>query len=313
MSVKPHLSQQRALTRTGPLIALAAVFGVVAPAQSTDYQPALPEAGRIALSKVVEKPADAVWENGTATVNCQVLVSRRGRADGLKCGLFQPFDDGTADRLVAVTYNGLRRARFRPARIDGEKVDVVMSVRVVVRCIARRCKVSSYPNLGLFDDKYGGDYVAPQEIIDDRATWYERLLADEVCRSGRDVKAACVDEGMYRLNLYVDVDEQGEPGRVRYTRNPITADADVIIEAAQAKLQQVRYIPGTYQDAPAPMTTLSSSIHYTDNDMIPATICVEQQEIGWRLPRRTCYNPQEYARVTASLQIISWLPITYGD
>lgn len=313
MSATQHPVRNHALFHIGLLLVLVALPGVVTPALAADDQPALPEAGRIALSKVVEKPGDAVWENGTATVNCQVLVSRRGRADGLKCGLFQPFDNGTADRLVAATYNGLRRARFLPARVDGEKVDVVMSVRVVVRCIGRRCKTSSYPNLGLFDDKYGIDYVAPQEIIDDRATWYERLLADDVCRSGRDVKAACVDEGMYRLNLYVDVDDQGEPGRVRYNRNPITTDAEVIMEAAQSKVQQVRYIPGTYQDAPTPMTTLTSSIHYTDNDLIPATICVEQQEVGWRLPQRTCYNPQEYARVTASLQIISWLPITGGD
>ncbi|MEM9388666.1 MAG: hypothetical protein AAGA68_26735 [Pseudomonadota bacterium] len=284
--------------------------GAVGTAHAAEYEPADPEGGRLKLSRMIEKPDGANWDNGTATVNCQVLVSRRGRADGLKCGLYEPFEDGQADRLVAATYHGLRRARFRPARIDGKPVDVVMSVRVVVRCIGRRCKVSSYPNLGLFEDKYGIDYVAPQEIVDDGTTWYEHLLSNEVCRTAGGIKEACVDKGIFRLNLYVDVDGDGAPTLVRHTRNPITADSDAIMEAAEREVEKIRYIPGQVSTAATPMTVLSSSLHYTDNRDIPANICIEQQEIGWRLPRTTCYNAQEYARVTASLQIISWLPIT---
>ncbi len=289
---------------------LVSLLGVASSNLAAEYEPADPEAGRLKLSKMIEKPDGAHWDNGTATVNCQVLVSRRGRADGLKCGLYQPFEGGKADRLVAATYNGLRRARFRPARIDGQAVDVVMSVRVLVRCIGRRCKISSYPNLGLFEDKYGIGYYAPQEIVTDKTTWYEHLLADEVCRSGGELKEACVDKGIFRLNLYVDVDGKGDPTLVRHTRNPITADADSIMEVAEQKVGDVRFIPGQVSETATPMTVLSSSLHYTNNPQIPETICIEQQEIGWRLPRTTCYNPQEYARITASLQIISWLPMT---
>ncbi|MEO0424562.1 MAG: hypothetical protein AAF184_19650 [Pseudomonadota bacterium] len=295
-----------------PLALLLGLAGTSGATLAATYEPADPEGGRLKLSKMIEKPDGAHWDNGTATVNCQVLVSSKGRADGLKCGLYQPFEDGQADRLVAATYHGLRRAKFRPARIDGQPVDVVMSVRVVVRCIGRRCKVSSYPNLGLFEDKYGIDYVAPQEIVDGRTTWYEHLLADEVCRTGDAIKEACVDKGIFRLNLYVDVDDDGTPTLVRHTKNPITADSDMIMEAAEREVEKIRYIPGQVSDGSTPMTVLSSSLHYTNNKDIPANICIEQQEIGWRLPRTTCYNAQEYARVTASLQIISWLPMVGG-
>ncbi|MEO0974210.1 MAG: hypothetical protein AAFX85_14045 [Pseudomonadota bacterium] len=295
------------------LVGLAVGALTCAGAAAVDFEPADPEGGRLKLSKMIEKPSGAHWDDGTAIVNCQVLVSRRGRADGLKCGLYRDFEQGSADQLVAATYNGLRRARFRPARVAGDSVDVVMSVRVVVRCIARRCKKSTYPNLGLFEDKYGSHYVAPQEIISDRATWYEHLLTDDVCRTGNSLKEACVDEGIFRLNLYVDVDDQGRPTLVRHTKNPLTADADAIMQAAEGYVGDVRFLPGLVDDEPTSMTVLSSSLHYTDNPQIPETICIEQHEIGWRLPRTVCYNPQEYARVTASLQIISWLPITNNN
>jgi hypothetical protein len=290
----------------GCCAALALLLGMPAAVHAADFVPASPEEGRVPVSAVLDRPAFVDWRDGTATVNCQVLVSRRGRAKGLKCGLASGFtDDDRAEKLLPATYAALRRAKFRPAEVDGETVDVVMSVRVVVRCIGDRCETSSYPNLGLYALELGNQYYAPQEVLRDGGTWYERMLDAEACEGDREPAPACVDEGAFRLVLYLDIDPDGEPVQVRYRDNPLNGDADAVMAAAEAE-----FLPGLVDGEPREMTVLTSSLHYDNNRDIPKSICVEFDDIRSRLPERRCYNPQQYARVTPSLQILSWLPMT---
>ena len=300
-----------ALLAAGPMmLALAGTLPLSAHAAS--YTPADPESGRVALSQVIKKPSNTRWANGDATVNCQALVTRKGRVAGAKCGLQEGIKGSTSKSVLGATYVGLKRAKFKPATMDGDAVDVVMSVRVAVRCIGEKCRTSVYPNLGLYTKEYGNDYVAPQEILTSQKTWYERMLQSDVCADGGELKEACVDDGAFRLVMYVDVDDAGKATKVVYRRNPLSGDADTIMEQAEQAATESLYMPGLVDGDPAPMTVLSSSLHYDTNRSIPKSICIEEEELGSRLARKKCYNPQQHARVAPSLQIYSWLPLTTG-
>ncbi|MEO0422736.1 MAG: hypothetical protein AAF184_10400 [Pseudomonadota bacterium] len=285
---------------------------LVAPGAFAAYTPALPDGGKIPLSEVVERPKNVRWANGTAEVNCQVLVTRKGKAGGAKCGLAEGIKGSTSESVLGATYAGLRRAKFQPAEVEGKAVDVVMSVRVKVRCIGDKCNVSAYPNLGLYTQEHGDNYVAPQEILSSQATWYERMLKDAACKNGKAAREPCVDDGAFRLVVYVDVDDAGTPTNARSRRNPLTADADALMEKAHASVEASQFIPGLVGGTPKPMTVLSSSLHYSNNKSIPKTICVDNTELGSRLATKRCYNAQEHARVKPGLQIYSWLPMTTG-
>ncbi|MEO0974636.1 MAG: hypothetical protein AAFX85_16225 [Pseudomonadota bacterium] len=291
---------------------LAGASLALAGAATAAYTPALPEAGKIPLSGTIQQPKNVRWANGTAEVNCQVLVSRKGKAVGSKCGLAEGIKGSTSESVLGATYAGLRRAKFKPATLDGSAVDVVMSVRVRVRCLGQNCEASTYPNLGLYTAEHGNDYVAPQEVLTSSKTWYERWLDADGCAVGKSPKDACVDDGAFRMVVYVDVDAQGKPTNARHRRNPLTAESDTLMELAHESVEQSRFMPGQVGGKPVPMTVLSSSLHYSNNKRIPKTICVENTELGSRLASKRCYNAQEHARVKPGLQIYSWLPMTTG-
>ncbi|MEM9383451.1 MAG: hypothetical protein AAGA68_00190 [Pseudomonadota bacterium] len=295
-----------------PLATTLVAALLVGPAAHANYSPALPDGGKIPLSSVVERPKNMRWANGTASINCQVLVTSKGKAAGSKCGLAEGAKGSTSESVLGATYAGLRRAKFKPAEENGNPVDVVMSVRVKVRCVGDRCETSAYPNLGLYAKEHGDNYVAPQEILTRRETWYERLLAADICADGRAPREACVDDGAFRLVVYVDVDDSGAPANARSRKNPLTADADNLMEQAHESVEASRFIPGEVDGQPKAMTVLSSSLHYSNNKRIPKTICVDNTELGSRLSKKRCYNAQEHARVKPGLQIYSWLPMTTG-
>ncbi len=93
-----------------PLTAGALLLGTGAFAA---YTPALPEAGKIPLSDVVERPKNVRWANGTAEVNCQVLVTRKGKAAGSKCGLAEGIKGSTSESVLGAGPRRWRRARSR--------------------------------------------------------------------------------------------------------------------------------------------------------------------------------------------------------
>ncbi|MEO0423140.1 MAG: hypothetical protein AAF184_12435 [Pseudomonadota bacterium] len=295
-----------------PLISTLVAALALGSTAHASYSPALPDGGKIPLSSVVERPKNMRWANGVASINCQVLVTSKGKAAGSKCGLAEGAKGSTSESVLGATYAGLRRAKFKPAEENGKPVDVVMSVRVRVRCVGDRCETKAYPNLGLYSKEHGDNYIAPQEILTSRETWYERMLDTDACANGREPREACVDDGAFRLVVYVDVDDTGAPTNARSRANPLTGDKDMLMDKAHESVEASRFIPGEVDGEPKNMTVLSSSLHYSNNKRIPKTICVDNSELGSRLAKKRCYNAQEHARVKPGLQIYSWLPMTTG-
>jgi hypothetical protein len=296
-------------------VAFCALWLVGVDAVAGTFEPVTPDSGRVPLSQVIQEPDSASWANGSASVNCQVLVTAKGRTSAAKCGVAET-GAGAPDSVLGATYVGLRRAKFKPATVDGNAVDVVASMRVDIKCIGQNCDVRTYPNLGLYRDRYGYDYTAPQEVLNDRKTWYERLLLTPVCTEGKGKGKPiepCVDEGAFKLVVYMDVDTEGRASNLRARRNPLTAQADEIMTEVERVAVESVFIPAMHDGQAVEATLLSTSLHYENNRSIPKSICVEDQELGSRLPKTRCYNPQQHARVSPSLQIYSWLPLTTGS
>jgi hypothetical protein len=254
-----------------------------------DARPASPEQGRVALSSRFRFPP---WDapSQSTTVVCQVLVSRKGQVSARKCA-----QHGGDDRFRAFVRNEvherLTRSRFRPAIVDGQPEAVSMPLRAEVACDAQAsCTIAVYPNTGQHRTEYGDDYFAPQEIIEQVGTWYDRLVSSAPCGNGRDARCREVDAFAFAAAVRV-----GEDGLVTGVGTVGGIDpGDFPVEAALARLVEARFIPARRADEVVSMLIPTPTLHSRNNPHFARSYCREVEAIGTRL-EKNCYTMQEYA------------------
>ena len=290
-------SRQRLSRRIGAYIASALVaLGATASADMAsdpgvgDSRPASPEDGRVAVSSLFRFPDDFSVRDETTTIICQVLVGRTGEVSARKCG-----QHGGSERLRAWVRNEihqrLKRARFRPALVDGARVSVSMPLRAQISCDAQGdCAVAVHPNAGVHTATYGDDYFAPQEIISDGGTWYDRLVASDDCRSGQAY--ACKNLDAFAFGASVRV---GEDGLVNGVGQLAGVEAgEFPVEAALGHLAEARYIPARVQGEAVQLLVHTPTIHKENSRHFPRNQCRRVDQIGTRLGIN-CFTMQELA------------------
>jgi hypothetical protein len=274
----------------GMLVGVSAAAEVVPSPTDDSATPASPELGRVPVSAQFRFPDDFDPRNEKTTIICQVLVGANGSVSERKCA-----QHGGSDRMRAwlrnETHHRMKRARFRPAEVDGEAVAVSMPVRIVASCDGEAdCGVDVYPNSGQYASEWGNAYYAPQEIIEDAGTWYDRLVASDACRAGRDT--ACKDLTAFAFGAAVKVGANGLVTGVGLLAG--AEPGDFPVDAAFARLAESRFIAARVQGAPAELLIHTPTIHSRGNKHFRRTQCRDVEEIGTRLGR-DCYTMQAYA------------------
>lgn len=176
-------------------------------------------------------------------LTCQVVVDETGDAsDERATHCFGKL--GGDDRRRADTMRGhLVRSRFEPASIDGENVEVYVSLRVAFVETNGRCDVTIYPNLSDEQGEFAVDYFAPQEIFTDGG-W--KAASGPLRYEGTWMKN---HSGMAFV-MSVAVDSLGNAGDGRVEVNNFTYDESV--QRAVDALERQRFIPAVVNGVPWP-------------------------------------------------------------
>ncbi|MEM9387979.1 MAG: hypothetical protein AAGA68_23190 [Pseudomonadota bacterium] len=270
---------------------LLVALSTSATAAAAQVQPAHPELGRVPVSAQFRFPDDFIPRSQSTSIVCQVMVSKRGDVGARKCA-----QHGGGDRLRFWLRNEilhrLKRAKFLPAQIDGERVAVSMPIRAQVDCDSRgRCEVSVFPNAGLHTRDHGNDYYGPQEIIGKSGTWYDRLVASADCDAG-DAEV-CKDISAFAFGASVQVGADGLVAGVGVVKG---VDPGAFpVDAAFEHLVESRYIPAR-ENAGSAMALVvhTPTLHKRNSRYFPRDNCREDEELGSRLGR-DCYTMQEMA------------------
>lgn len=273
------------------LLTLIAFSPLGASAEGGQVQPAHPELGRVPVSAQFRFPDDFIPRSQSTSIVCQVMVSKRGEVGARKCA-----QHGGGDRLRFWLRNEilhrLKRAKFRPAEIDGERVAVSMPIRAQVDCDSRgRCEVNVFPNAGLHARDFGNDYYGPQEIIGKAGTWYDRLVASDDCDAG-DAEV-CKDISAFAFGASVQVGADGLVTGVGVVKG--VDPGSFPVDAAFEHLVESRYIPARESEGSTmALVTHTPTLHKRNSRYFPRDNCREDEELGSRLGR-DCYTMQEMA------------------
>ncbi|MEO0421842.1 MAG: hypothetical protein AAF184_05870 [Pseudomonadota bacterium] len=256
------------------------------------YYPAMPDAGRRPLTKLIGTPDIRNARDGEASVLCQVEVNTKGRIETSKCFTEQgnTFPNSWSPSLAV--QRALNAAQFLPASIEGAPMSVAMPLRVHVVCRKGRCERTVTPNFGMLRGQLGEPYVAPQEIIDS-VTWYERLLRSEACQIHKGIDPGCDGLRGYQMRPIVRV---AGDGAVADFLGGAAEPSSAIDEAAYRALAQGRFIPGHLDSGAAlELPVMVPSLHARKNRLVSRAHC---------LPSATgkrCYSEQELAEHLATL------------
>jgi hypothetical protein len=207
-----------------------------------EFIPARFASGEDAFPSNIECP-DQPDDRPLITVFCSTVVEVNGRgSDGAKL-CYSNEVSGRPHKEAAS--RALRVSKFDPASVNLKPVPVLFSFRVFFLYEGESCEVSVRPNLGYQSEELGNDYVAPQEIRDDRG-WLERLG-----RYSFRGTSANLSRPRVILIMSVHVSTDGKAGDSRLEANNLATPGG--IEFALESLSQSRFIPGFYNGKPHPM------------------------------------------------------------
>ena len=183
--------------------------------------------------------ASQVEVSQAAVLYCKADVLVSGEAEAVKC-----FDKTANAALEADTERSVKKLAFNVAEVDGKAVPVRMNFRVVYSVTENGADAVLIPNLGTMQDRYGRDYVAPQERLD-VSDWYARYNKNSWVNGDE-----FIDEGpMSRIAATVRAD--GKPTLVRTldAERAYKRDASIVKSALKAS----RFIPGFVDEKAVPM------------------------------------------------------------
>ncbi|MFT5083578.1 MAG: hypothetical protein ACI9Y1_001623 [Lentisphaeria bacterium] len=200
------------------------------------------------LAKVSE--AEAVTMASTSAIlYCQSDIDTLGVASVTSC-----YDQENNSSLVKQTEVALRKMPFDAAKIDGEAVPVRMSFTVAYARSGEVLTAVLIPNLGSMQDRFGRDYIAPQERLD-VADWYNRYSKNSWVRGEAFLGAG----PMARVAATVDTKGKTDVVRTLDTDRAFKRDAKIVKNA----LRKSRFIPGFVDGKAVPMGYMAV-VNYND-------------------------------------------------
>lgn len=193
---------------------------------------------------------DRDLSGGSAVLYCQSDLDALGGIQRTSC-----FDKDQNDGLVSSAEAVLSKLSFTQAKVNDKAVPVRVSYRIGVNQAKDGYQVVLIPNLGSMQDRYGRDYVAPQERLD-VSDWY-----------GRYNKASWVNGQSFlghgtMSRVAATVNEKGKTELVRTMddQRAYKRDANIVKNA----VKKSRFIPGFVDGRPVPMGYLAV-VNYGDS------------------------------------------------
>jgi hypothetical protein len=229
------------------VLAAATVLSLSAGALAQVYEPASfgKAEARIVQSLPAPELTDALPVIG---VYCQAEVASDGAVDGVRC-----YEKEGYDQLLQQTERAVRGETFVPAKVDGSPVPVRMHFRVVYAQLEDQAPVVMLPNLGNMQSRYGFDYTAPQERLD-QPQWYEKYRDN----SWAEGELFFSDHGRLTRILAI-VGTDGTPLAVRRIEAHGQRKRDAV--EVEKHLRQARFIPGFADGQPQRMQ-YAAVLHY---------------------------------------------------
>lgn len=182
--------------------------------------------------------------NGASTVlYCQSEIDIKGVAARTHC-----YDKEENEGLVDLAEKTIAGLSFTPAEVDGQAVPVRMSYRVGFNANNESIDAVLIPNLGSMQERYGRDYVAPQERLD-VSDWYDRYNKNSWVNG-----EVFLGKGeMSRVAATINKDGKTDVVRTLDTERAYKRDANIVKSA----LKKSRFIPGFVDGNPVPMGYLA--------------------------------------------------------
>ena len=233
------------------VIAASALCAMAVPmvhANETSYKSAMfGFSGEQLAAQLGEKAS--VNKDASTVLYCQSEISESGTAQRTNC-----YDKNNHSELVSSVEAAMATMGFTPAQVDGKAVPVRMSYRVGLSASDSRVNVVLIPNLGSVQERYGRDYIAPQERLD-VSNWYDRYSN----ASWVNGEAFLGHGAMARVSATVDANGKTELVRAMDTERAFKRDAKIVRNA----VKKSRFIPGFVDGKAVPMGYLAV-VNYGD-------------------------------------------------
>lgn len=210
-----------------PLLSLAAAGA------HADRVPAQADTGEDGLEQRIEFPE--LRGDITAVLRCAARLQRNGRLKDNGCYVESP-----ADRVFIEPINrAARRARFKPATLDGRALEIYLQYRVQFVKEGEDERVSVWLNPGVAEnvEAYGQDHVAAQRVIG-KERW------EDVCPSRAD----------YLVWLRAHVAEDGSASSASLTHGAGINPSPRCREAILATIGESEFFPALADGEPVPST-----------------------------------------------------------
>ncbi|VUD69104.1 hypothetical protein TDB9533_04470 [Thalassocella blandensis] len=235
------------------VLAPAALFACLTPNAfaETQYKSAMFNFAGDTLVSQVGSVAALKSQNQTHVLYCQSDISDKGAASNTQC-----YDKAGKLDVVNETQTVLNQLAFLPAEVDGQQVPVRMSYRVAFHSAKGNIEALLIPNLGTMYERYGRDYVAPQERLD-VANWYEEYSKNSWVSGDQ-----FLGEGdMSRIAATVNESGKADMVRTLDTGRAYKRDANLVKNA----VKKSRFIPGFVNGKPVPMGYVAVVNYQTDS------------------------------------------------
>ncbi len=194
-------------------------------------------------SKLLKADVSSI-EGGSAVLYCQSDVDAKGAIARTSC-----YDKQNHDALAFTAERVLSELTFVPAKVNNESVPVRVSYRVGVSASeGALLNTILIPNLGTMQDRYGRDYVAPQERLD-VSDWYDRYSK----ASWVNGDAFLGDGALSRVAATVNENGKTELVRTLDDKRAYKRDAVIVKNA----VKKSRFIPGFVDGRAVPMGYLA--------------------------------------------------------
>lgn len=223
-------------------VAFALIFSVPAFAD-TVYKSAMFNFSEQQLIDTLQESQDLNIGSSGSVLYCQSDIDPQGVAKVTRC-----YDKQNSDSLVSATEQAMAELAFTPASVDDKTVPVRMSYRVGLNEIDGKIHAALIPNLGSMHERYGRDYVAPQERLD-VSDWYDRYNRNSWVNG-----EAFLGHGPLS-RVAATVDQNGKTDVVRELDNQRAYRRDTKI--VKNALKKSRFIPGFVDGRPVPMGYLA--------------------------------------------------------
>ena len=202
-------------------------------ALAESYSPAGFIGGEKSLGELIEFPE--LRGDATIVISCIGLMTTKGRLDEHGCYVRNPGDEA----FIQSIYKVIKKARFRPAKIDGRAVSVVFQYRVQFKQEGDAKTLQFVANPGFEEnvEAYGQGHVAAQREYT-KETW----------------EKACPRHAKFQIMAAANVNFDGTPGSASVKAHKGVGISPACEQAIIDNLLSSRFIPAMVDGESVPST-----------------------------------------------------------